>query len=452
MIQLTIIILIGLLLTPVSNSINISRFFDKNDNNLFDDVIDNSFQGTIYEVPGIRECTWYQSDAYNDDLEDFLDNNGFTHNADDVPLGCTSVALGMVMRAHEWPTRGRGIVENDDILRGTTYHHRVNLGSQSYDYDAMDWDSATTETSFFLYHVAVSVGMNWGWETSYGYYGKCVLDRDCAVRYCPQDFDDEWRYRTPTATTDKDDLIDSLKWGLPVPICVGKHSAVVYAYNSGTDKFRINWGWGDRQDENDNWHSWPSGGGHFTCWSGKTCGPVYSKITHMAPEHWVFCKFHTISGSGVGTAKNPYNDIDDAIDYIKNTILDDYNRGIINLYTGHYGTSKIDVPCTIRAVNGEVTLSTSDVEMVETSGWLGLSIDLKSFGEPVPYSVVTEGMFVFSKEISGVINPNTNETIKIIPFGFGNCNIEITVDGIPQNYTCFLVGPLVLNLNKVEPK
>jgi hypothetical protein len=91
-----------------------------------------------------------------------------------VYAGCIATALGMIMKYHDWPSRGEG--SHSYSFSGGYGQQTANFGETDYHFELMPYtlDSLSTEEDYFdiaqlLYHIGVGVDMVYGPYSSLSY-------------------------------------------------------------------------------------------------------------------------------------------------------------------------------------------------------------------------------------------------------------------------------------------
>jgi len=91
-----------------------------------------------------------------------------------VYAGCIATALGMIMKYHDWPSRGEG--SHYYSFSGGYGQQTANFGETDYHFELMPYtlDSLSTEEDYFyiaqlLYHIGVGVDMVYGPYSSLSY-------------------------------------------------------------------------------------------------------------------------------------------------------------------------------------------------------------------------------------------------------------------------------------------
>lgn len=198
---------------------------------------------TIAEVLPLITSQWEQSGYYNDSCPSYV--------------GCVAVAMGQVMRYHQWPQKGRGwhaYIPSDNPELGVQY---ANFGATEYHWDLMpdrlrDYTPQESKSAVaqLLHHAGVSVNMSYMDDGS----GAYTVDVPSALTnyflYNPQTL--QLCSYANYSVEDWQSLIKSeLKAGRPV-IYSGAHgdnghSWIVDGYDSN-GYLHVNWGWGGDYD------------------------------------------------------------------------------------------------------------------------------------------------------------------------------------------------------------
>lgn len=204
---------------------------------------DTVIADTIVEVLPLITSQWEQSGYYNDSCPTYV--------------GCVAIAMGQVMRYHQWPQKGRGwhaYTPSNMPELGVQY---ANFGATEYRWDLMpdrlrDYTPQESKSAVaqLLRHIGVSVNMSYMDDGSGAYtidipsaMANYFLYNSQTLQLCSYDsFSvEEWL-----------DLIKSeLNAGRPV-IYSGVHgdnghSWVVDGYDSD-GYLHVNWGWGGDYD------------------------------------------------------------------------------------------------------------------------------------------------------------------------------------------------------------
>lgn len=192
----------------------------------------------VVEVGPLVTSRWGQEGYYNDSCPSYV--------------GCMAVAMGQVMRFHNWPKQGRGwheYIPTDEPERGPQF---ANFGATTYRWDLMHdklrdnhTDAEKSAVAQLLYHAGVSVNMSYTEEGS-GSYSCDVLP--ALVNYFFYSKDLKLCSYSNYSVKDWFALISGeIDAGRPV-IYSGAtkkqegHAWVVDGYNS-EGYLHVNWGW-----------------------------------------------------------------------------------------------------------------------------------------------------------------------------------------------------------------
>ncbi len=80
-------------------------------------------------VTPLISSTWAQTSPYNDMCPVVLGERAIS--------GCVSVAVGQVMRKHQWPASGKGSLSYSYVLNGTKYDISSDFSKHTYDWNSM---------------------------------------------------------------------------------------------------------------------------------------------------------------------------------------------------------------------------------------------------------------------------------------------------------------------------
>ena len=176
--------------------------------------------------------------------------------------GCVAVVGAQIMKYWNYPTTGYG---------SHSYYHNdwgilsADFGATTYDWNnmpnALTASSSPTEknaVATLIYHVGVAVEMNYGVNisgafTNVGYGGtQPTLEEALAqtFKYVPTLHTE---YRSDYSTEQwKEILVNELSNSRPIIYCgnngEGGHAFICDGYNTSTDLFHFNWGWGGAYD------------------------------------------------------------------------------------------------------------------------------------------------------------------------------------------------------------
>lgn len=198
---------------------------------------------SIITVGPLLTSAWSQTDAYNDSCPTYA--------------GCVAVAMGQVMRYHQWPITGRGwhkYIPSESPEIGQQF---ANFGATTYNWSLMPdklrphhSSAEKSAVAQLLYHAGVAVDMSYTKDGSGSYTCDVLYAMPQYFRYSDSirlctysDYDNEQWYRMIKSEIDA---------GRPV-IYSGAtlnnegHAWVVDGYNS-KGYLHVNWGWGGDYD------------------------------------------------------------------------------------------------------------------------------------------------------------------------------------------------------------
>ena len=239
----------------------IVRIKNQNANNSWNTLINGNPNGNVHNdtpktVYGpLIQTSWNQAPYYNTLCPvDSLGNR--------TMAGCVAVAGAQIMKYWNFPTTGYGLHSYNHYDYGTL---SADFGATTYDWNNMPnvltASSSPTEknaVATLIYHVGVAVEMNYGVNSSGAITNvnigvtKPTLEEALArtFKYVPTLHTE---HRADYSTEQwKEILINELSNSRPIIYCgyndVGGHAFVCDGYNSSTDLFHINWGWGGAYD------------------------------------------------------------------------------------------------------------------------------------------------------------------------------------------------------------
>lgn len=170
-------------------------------------------------------------------------------NGKNCLTGCTSTAIAIVMKYHNYPQQGYGSTEAYTGSSGIFVPAR-NLSEHQYNWDKMPMilDDGTTneqifEVSQLMADIGAAIQANYGLTGTSAYYNVPKLIKHFSIdeetKYVPRDgfTDDQWANK----------LCDELEYFGPIlyegqDVSEG-HAFVIEGYNT-YNGFDINWGWG----------------------------------------------------------------------------------------------------------------------------------------------------------------------------------------------------------------
>lgn len=206
------------------------------------------------DVEDLMTTKWDQDSPYNSQIPSLGESN------EPLVTGCVATAMAQVMKYHNWPTQGEGsnAYSKDFGYPIGTINFQANFGDTTYDWanmsdtyssDAAVDDQASIAVGTLMYHVGVSINMDYN-QSSQGGSGASNTDvgptlinnfkYDKGIKFRQRAYysDDEWEAL----------VYDELKAGRPV-VYGGYsgdqgHCFVCHGYQADIDLFAINWGWG----------------------------------------------------------------------------------------------------------------------------------------------------------------------------------------------------------------
>lgn len=222
----------------------------------------NTFK-SINSLDPMLTTTWNQSPYYNSMCP--ADPAGPMGNC---LSGCVATALGQLMNYYRHPQQGVGSYSYDHPTYGT---QAVDFSSQTYNWDKMGTDltDENPEIAKLLYHIGVSVDMNYGPSGSgmYNHKGAYTL-------HTYFDYAEDTRYYFRDSLNPnfnwKDTLRMQLDNGMPTyyagwgdTIFQSGHAFIVDGYQDSSF-FHFNWGWGGSSDGYFNIDNLTPSGSNFT--------------------------------------------------------------------------------------------------------------------------------------------------------------------------------------------
>jgi hypothetical protein len=187
-------------------------------------------------VDPLINVTWNQGSGFNASCP--ADVNGPGGHA---YAGCVAVAMAQCMSVYKHPTTGSGSHSYNESDYGTQY---VDFSNAEYKWDSMGISGANKYVALLLYHLGVSVNMNYGYDGSGAFSSgvpsaiKTYFDYTSKAKHVSKsDYSDtEWH----------DLLVGELENGRPV-YYAGDDGSSGHAFNidgvSSSDLFHLNWGW-----------------------------------------------------------------------------------------------------------------------------------------------------------------------------------------------------------------
>ena len=208
----------------------------------WDDFLSGSYPSMKASVEPIIDVKWDQGAGWNRYCPEDADGPG-----GHAYVGCVAVAMGQAMSVYEHP--GRGVGES-------SYFHSeygeisANYGETDYQWGKMSATSSDDHNSLLLYHLAVSVEMDFAPDGS----GAYTRDAASALRE-HFDYSRKLYYKSSTEDEAWTELIKSeLDAGRPLVYGGNNGSDVGHAFNLDgyndnddddhtNDFFHVNWGW-----------------------------------------------------------------------------------------------------------------------------------------------------------------------------------------------------------------
>ena len=203
---------------------------------------DNGFyENRTIVGPLLGDIKWDQDCLYNDSCP--ADASGPCGHA---YAGCVATATGMIMKYHPHPHQGVGSHSYFHSTYGTL---SADFGSTTYDWANMPVSGSNEDVALILYHVGVSVNMNYGPSGSSASTSVAVTALKTYFEYKTSAFYDQKVYYSDPAWNNM--LIAELDNDRPL-LYRGQgtsgHAFVCDGYDddyqsTGTLYFHFNWGW-----------------------------------------------------------------------------------------------------------------------------------------------------------------------------------------------------------------
>lgn len=148
---------------------------------------------SVKAVDPLINVTWDQNAGYNEYCP--ADSRG---PGGHVYAGCVAVAMAQCMSVYKHPTVGYGEKQYNHSVYGNQY---VNFGAATYSWDLMSSTGANSYVAYLLYHLGVSVSMNYGYDGSGAYSSNvpgaisAYFDYSNKAKYIKRSSysDEEWR-------------------------------------------------------------------------------------------------------------------------------------------------------------------------------------------------------------------------------------------------------------------
>ncbi len=194
----------------------------------------------IDEVVPMITTEWGQSCYYNSLCPE--DTAGY---CDHAIVGCVAVAMGQVMKYHNWPDIGDGSYQYIHPVYETIY---ANFNTSTYIWDSMpnSLEKENFNIAQLLFHCGVSVDMNYGPNSSGAHTGKIGSSLIRHFNYKP---DSKYLQKDKFTSVEwvqilKDELDNSrpiVYRGYDDSENGGGHAFNIDGYQE--DMFHLNWGW-----------------------------------------------------------------------------------------------------------------------------------------------------------------------------------------------------------------
>lgn len=195
-------------------------------------------QRNMRDVSPLLNTSWNQGQYYN-----ALCPSDPSGPAGHVWAGCVATAMAQVMKFWSYPETGVGSHSYYDDQYGL---QSANFGATTYNWSLMpnNVTSSNTSVATLMYHLGVSVDMDYGVNGSGAYSDDA---RNALVNYFQYKSTAQLLYKNDyTSTTWNNMVQNELDEGRPL-YWRGQNSTSGHAFNldgyQGTDYFHINWGW-----------------------------------------------------------------------------------------------------------------------------------------------------------------------------------------------------------------
>ncbi|MGE0090855.1 MAG: C10 family peptidase [Bacteroidales bacterium] len=193
-------------------------------------------QKSVQAIEPLIKVTWNQGAGWNDYCP--ADSRG---PGGHVYAGCVAVAMAQSMSVYKYPSVGYGERQYTHSEYGNIY---VNFSNAEYQWDLMTNSGVSSAVALLLYHLGVSVSMNYGYDGS-GAYSTAVpgalstyFDYSSGAKHVSKDDFDELVWQNM--------LIEELSNGRPIYYS-GDNGESGHAFNiDGVNEqyiFHFNWGW-----------------------------------------------------------------------------------------------------------------------------------------------------------------------------------------------------------------
>lgn len=201
----------------------------------WEDYLKGDFNKMSAQVEPIIDVNWNQGRGWNRYCPEDADGPG-----GHAYVGCVAVAMGQAMSVYEHPDRG----EDSSSYRHSEYGEiSANYEETQYKWNLMSATAADDYNSLLLYHLAVSVEMDFAPDGS----GAYTKDAASALKKY-FDYSNDLYYASSTDDQVWTGLLKSeLDAGRPIIYGGNNGSDVGHAFNldgyADNDYFHVNWGW-----------------------------------------------------------------------------------------------------------------------------------------------------------------------------------------------------------------
>lgn len=184
------------------------------------------------QVSPFLSTTWNQTCYYNDSCP-VVGSGGSCGRA---YTGCNATAMGMICKYYAWPTSGLSSHCNSNLPSQC-----VTFSAQTYNYAAMpnNVTSANVEVSKLLYHLGAACDMQYSGTSSNSFFDVTVLKR--YFSYSPRMYATA-TFMFPNTQALSDAIKLELDAGRPVYCKGGNHFYLIDGYDA-FDNFHVNFGW-----------------------------------------------------------------------------------------------------------------------------------------------------------------------------------------------------------------
>ncbi|MBL7047813.1 MAG: C10 family peptidase [Candidatus Marinimicrobia bacterium] len=372
------------------DSANVRQSSNSSTIDRWDDIEDEDFlmHSTSRDVDALLTTVWQQEPYYNYECPYDEEEEQYT------VVGCVAVAMGQIMKYHSHPEHGFGENEYESDYGLLS----VDFSEAEYDYSNMpnSLTSENIELATFLYHLGVSVNMDYGIESEGSW-------SDTGPNNPLKDYffysENMKSYSLSQNTEDWHDLLQNdLDNSLPIYYSGGGHAFVVDGYNSENLTYHINWG----------------------LWEGLLDGDFW--IDDLTPGLWDFNEFDRITANiypGLSVElKNVYSagGIGGELEY---NDLDNPGEGYITVDSGDDIALEFDHSYQFRATPGPISTATYDryfLHWVDDESEYGLEWSLDEEDINIDFPYFGDGITAFHKrkhelEITMPISPFVDVTI-----------------------------------------